>query len=400
MTADTDSRSIDPRIVDHMVQLRRTLHEHPELSGCEEQTAERICEVLTRLDIPLRRGVAGTGVVADLGGPRTEPRIALRADMDALPITERTGLPFASQVPGVMHACGHDGHVCMLLGAAELLAREPSLPAGVRLVFQPAEETAEGARAMIAAGVLDDVAMIFGGHVDISRRCGEIVAPAGPVNASTDEFMIEITGPGGHAARPHESVDPIVTASMLVSALQTIVSRQVAAQDAAVITVGRIEGGTAPNVLADRVRLEGTLRAQRPEVRASLIAALQEMTAAVGLAHGGEVTFRRGAGSPPVVNHGAPLELAQRAAALAIGQARVRTEAISNMGGEDFGFYLERIPGCFVRFGAAPPDRPPQPAHSSLFDFDPHALAVGATYYYHVALLAGTQIRGRPEPQR
>lgn len=386
----------DAQLHERMVAIRRDLHAHPELAWRERRTAERVGAVLDELGIAHRR-VAETGVVADLPGPDGVGVVALRADTDALPVTEETGLPFASAHDGVMHACGHDGHTAMLLGAAAYLAKHKMLPTPVRLIFQPAEETGTGAPALIEAGVLDGVALIFGGHLDRLYAAGQMVVTTGPVNASTDEFVIELSGPGGHAARPHESVDPIVAGSHLVTALQTLVSRTVDPTQAAVVSVGQFDAGTAPNVLARRARLEGTLRAQHADVRTQLVAALRRTAEATAAAHGVSVAVDVRASTPPVVNAPGPTALAHEAAALAVGREQLRPPATHNMGGEDFGFYLERTAGCYVRIGARPAGDS-FPAHSSRFQFDEEALAVGAAYFYHVARVAGESLAGRNEP--
>lgn len=259
----TAINAIDNDVYEQIVLMRRDLHRHPELSWQESRTAKEIGKFLDQYGVVHRMGVAGTGVVADLPGPDGVPAVALRADMDALPIQEDTGLPFSSEVHGVMHACGHDGHTSMLLGAAALLARESSLPAPVRLIFQPAEETGNGAIAMIKAGVLQDVGIIFGGHLDRHYPTGSIVVTDGAVNASSDAFWITITGRGGHAARPHETVDAVVAGSLLVIALQTIVSREVNPAHPSVLSVGIFRAGSASNVIANEARLEGSIRARR-----------------------------------------------------------------------------------------------------------------------------------------
>ncbi|NIM51670.1 MAG: amidohydrolase [Gemmatimonadales bacterium] len=383
---------IDPEVFQRMVAIRRDLHRHPELAWQEGRTADRIGRVLDELDIPFRSGVARTGIVADLPGPAGVPAVALRADIDALPIAEDTGLEFSSVHDGVMHACGHDGHTSMVLGAAELLAREPELPAPVRCIFQPAEEKGAGAKAMMDQGVLDEVGMIFGGHLDRVYEVGEIVVQDGPMNASTDLFAIDIAGPGGHGARPHETVDPIVVGSFMIVALQTAVAREVDPTQPAVVSVGRIDAGTAPNVIAGHARLEGTLRAQHSEVRSQLQEVLRRIAEATASAHGADVTVEVEEGTPPVLNSPELVGLARQAAAGVVGAEGIRRLKSGNMGGEDFGFYLQHVPGCYVRFGARPRGRRSFPAHSSRFDFDEEALAVGASYFHQVALIGGRSL--------
>ena len=375
-------------LFERLVAIRRDLHRHPELSWQEHRTAEQICRFLDEIGITYRRDVAGTGIVADLPGAGSGPRIALRADTDALPVLEETGIPFASQNAGVMHACGHDAHTTMLLGAAALLAADSELPAPVRLIFQPAEELGSGAEAMIDAGVLDDVAMIFGGHVDRHFRVGSIAVTDGPVNASTDSFMIQITGRGGHAARPHETVDAVVVGSLLVMALQTIVSREMNPLSPSVVTVGRFDAGTANNVIAGQAVLEGSIRAQDPAVRAALHRSVERIARSIGQLHGAAVEFSVGQGTPPLVNPPESTAVARRAAAVAVGLERVTRMELPSMGGEDFSFYLERVPGCYVRFGTAREGVEQFPAHSSRFNIDEQALAVGAAFFHAVARMA------------
>lgn len=389
--------AVDERMREQLVTLRRDLHRHPELSWREQRTADRVCERLEQLGIPYRRGIAGTGVIGDIPGPGSGPVVALRADMDALPIKEETGLEFASVNDGVMHACGHDGHTTMVLGAAELLARDGALPGPVRLIFQPAEEVAGGANAMIEAGALDAVAMIFGIHVDRHYPTGTIVAHEGAVNASSDAFRIEISGLGAHAARPHESVDAVVVGSLLVMAIQTIVSREVNPAHPSVVTVGRFAAGTASNVIAGQAVLEGTIRAQEPEVRQHLITALRRITQAVGQLHNAQVALHITDGTPAVINAGAVLSLAREAASQVVGEERVVPLHTANMGGEDFAYYLERVRGCFVRLGAQVVGRESFPAHSNKFDFDEGVLPIGAQYLYNVARVAGRRLASEGE---
>ncbi len=379
------------------VAFRRDLHRHPELSLQENRTAERIEGALDQLGIAHRRA-AGTGVLAEIpasrGGPSV-PRVALRADTDALPIQEETGLEYASANDGVMHACGHDGHTAMVLAAAELLSKDGSLRAPVRLVFQPAEERGLGAVAMIEAGALDGVGMIFGGHVDRHYPTGQIVAHAGAVNASTDSFRIEIQGKGGHAARPHEGVDAVVVGSLLVMAIQTIVSREINPAHPSVVTIGRFDAGTAPNVLAGRATLAGTIRTQEKAVRDHIVSSLSRICESIGALHNARLRMILEEGTPPVVNPTDMAAIARRAAVAVVGEANAVPLHTANMGGEDFACYMEKIPGCYVRLGARAPGREGFPAHSSKFEFDEEVLAIGARFFYEVARLAGEVLASR-----
>jgi hippurate hydrolase len=385
---------IEQTLFDEIVAYRRDVHENPELSWQEHRTAEQIERFLDRHGIAHRR-LAGTGIVADLPGEAEGPLVALRADTDALPIQEATGLPFSSQVNGVMHACGHDGHSAMLLGAAAMLAREERLPAPVRLIFQPAEETGRGALAVIEAGGLEGVAMIFGGHLDRHFEVGSIAVTDGPVNASSDRFRFSIHGRGGHAARPHEAIDAVVVGSLIVMAIQTIVSREVNPAHPSVVTVGRFDAGTAANVIAAEAVLEGTIRAQDPEVRTHLQTALKRIGESIAQLHGTKIDVEILEGTPAVINGKDITALARTAAVQAVGEERVVEMTIANMGGEDFSHYLEHVPGCYVRFGSRVPGKEGFPAHSNRFDFHEDALAVGAAYYYEVARVAGRHVAAR-----
>jgi amidohydrolase len=366
-----------------MVRVRRDLHRHPELSWGEHRTVQVLEAELLDMGIACHR-VAETGLVADLPGPEGVPIVALRADSDALPIQEETGLAFASVHDGVMHACGHDGHSSMLLGAAAML-KDQRLAAPVRLLWQPAEEKAAGAKALIDAGVLDGVGMIFGGHVDRHYRAGLLVVTDGAVNASTDTFAIEIQGQDAHGARPHDAIDAIVVGSLMIMAIQTIVSREVNPAYPSVVTVGSFQAGHAPNVIAGQARIAGTIRAQHPEVRAQLCSAITRIARSVGELHGATVTVDLQAGTPPLHNEALPTSVARDAAEAVVGSDGVVPLAFANMGGEDFAFYLDHVPGCYIRFGAQVPGREGFPAHSSRFDFDEQALATGAAWFVEVA---------------
>ena len=380
---------ISPEVFQRQVSVRRELHKYPELSWEEVRTSAAICAFLERLGIPYRTKVARTGVVADIPGKAGVPCVVLRADMDALPIREETGLEFASAHEGVMHACGHDGHTAMLLGAAELLAKENNLPAPVRLLFQPAEEKGAGAQAMIKDGALEGAGMIFGGHLDRHYRAGTIIVSEGAVNASSDNFCIEIIGQGAHGARPHESIDAVVVGSLMVMALQTIVSREINPAHPSVVSVGLFQAGTAPNVIAGQARLEGTVRAQDEGVRRQLNASVKRIAESIAQLHGATIHVAISLGTPPLVNSREMATLAREAAVEAVGETAVLPLHTANMGAEDFSYYLEHIPGAYVRFGAQVPGREGFPAHSSRFDFDEQALAVGGAFYYSVAKAAG-----------
>lgn len=361
-----------------LVDLRRALHRHPELSWKEERTADRLEAALRRNGITEIQRVAGTGIVARVPGTdRDAPLTAIRGDIDALPIQEATGLPYASEVPGVMHACGHDVHATWAIGAAMLLAKHPAR-GDVLIVLQPAEEVGSGASAVLETGALDDVKAIFGGHVDRRFPVGQVVAQPGPLAASADSFSIEVMGKGAHGARPHEGIDPIVAASSIVNALQTIVARRLDPGAPAIVTVGSIHGGTAPNVIPELVVLTGTLRAMRPDVRAALHDEVASIATAVARAHGASARVTIEHGPPPVVNSERESQWARTAAERALGAGSVVPFGLTNMGGEDFACYLERFGGCFLRIGAREAGGEPAPAHSPGFVAAEDSIFIGA----------------------
>ncbi len=382
---------VPPSVLDRIVALRRDLHQHPELSHEEQRTMERVADELRALGLEPVTGVAGTGVVAEVEGRAAGVKVALRADTDALPVHEETGLPFASQHDGVMHACGHDGHTSMLVGAAALLVADPP-PYPVRLIFQPAEEKGAGAKAMIAEGVLDGVGMIFGGHVDRHYPPGTLVVTDGPVNASTDTFRITIQGQQGHGARPHEAIDAVVVGSLLVTSLQTIVSREIDPARPSVVSVGRFDAGSAANVIAGHAVLEGTIRAQHHDTRAHLMRSIERIAKAIGDLHGAQVKAEMFVGTPPLLNLLEATTIARRAAVELVGDDHVDVLHTANMGGEDFAYFLEHVPGCYIRYGAQVPGRESYPAHSSRFDIHEDALPLGAAWLDRVARLGGTHL--------
>ncbi|MBU2539398.1 MAG: amidohydrolase [Proteobacteria bacterium] len=373
-----------------MRDIRRHLHQYPELAFAEFATARCIADHLKELGIPCREQVGRTGIVATLGSTEANaPCVALRADMDALPITEQTGLPFASKTPGVMHACGHDGHVAMLLGAAALLkAKETELPGRVVLIFQPAEEGDGGAQGMIAEGALDGVGTIFAGHIDRNYSLNEIVVQPGLISAFTDEFIIEINSQGGHAAKPHETQDSILAAGQLITSIQSIVAREVHPCFPAVITIGSIHGGNAANVIASHVVLEGTIRTTSQETRDICIAGLQRMTQAMEQLHRVQTSFTFVEGYPPVINDDAASRIAAEVAAGIVGPDRIKSQPMPSLGGEDFSFFLQKVPGCLVRFGAKHTELHDAPAHSPRFDFDEQVLPTGALFLAQTACVA------------
>ena len=385
--APGDRPAVTQDLQERVVTIRRELHRHPEPSWEERGTARRIEGWLDELGVSHRR-VCDTGVVAELPGQADGPRIALRSDMDALPILEETGLPFASENLGAMHACGHDGHAAMLLGAAELMADDPP-PSPVRLIFQPAEEVGTGAKALVEAGVLEGVAAIFGGHLDIHYPAGTIFVTPGTVAASTDLLRIRLSGGGGHAARPHEAVDAVVASSHVVLALQHIVSRGIDPSEAAVVTIGRLHAGEVANAIAGTAVLEGTIRAFKPDIREHLLAEAERIARATAALHGAMAEVEIENGTPPVVNAEGVTNMARDAALRIAGPERVAPLPSATMAGEDFSYYQDRVPGCYVRFGARPRTGEAHPNHSSRFDFDEEALAWGTAWFAEVARAAG-----------
>lgn len=378
----------DTQLINWIRDIRRHLHQFPELAFEEHETACFISQKLNELKIAHENNIGGTGIVATLGKKEKDaPTVALRADMDALPITEKTGLTFASKIPGKMHACGHDGHVAMLLGAAALL-NQIKLTGCVKLIFQPAEEGGGGAQKMIEARVIDDVDAIFASHIDRHFNVEEIGIEPGIICAYTDEFKIEIASRGGHAAKPHETVDSIVVASLLVMSIQTLVSREVNPSFPSVVTVGQINGGSAPNVIADRTVLEGTIRTTHPESRKTIMTGLNRMVKSMEELYQAETRIDFIPGYPPVINDKSATAIASKAAGQVVGSENIKAMPHPSLGGEDFSFYLQKIPGCMVRLGARRHDLNAAPAHSPFFDFNENVLPVGALFLAKTAYTA------------
>jgi amidohydrolase len=375
---------------DVLVELRRDLHRHPELSFQEHRTAQKVAEGLEKLGIAVRTGVGKTGVVGDLGD--SGPRVALRADMDALPIQEANEVPYASEVPGVMHACGHDVHVACLLGAAQLLAEEAAagrLPGQVRFLFQPSEEAQDdenlsGAMRMVNEGVMDGVDAVVGLHVWADLLVGTVSLREGPATAYPDKFELVIKGREAHGAYPHEGFDAITLSAQVINALQTVVSRRVDPTKGKVLTVGTIQGGTKDNIVAGQVTMTGTIRSFEPQVREALFA---EMERACGVARalGGDFELTIYPGYNPVVNDPAMTALVHHLGVDLLGVENVR-EAPLEMGGEDFCYFSEKAPGCFFMIGGATPGEALRRHHHPLFDVDERCLPLGAALLAEVAV--------------
>ncbi len=373
------AQQFDAELRERLVKLRRDLHQHPELSFKEERTAACLGTELNSLPLKSIQRVAGTGLVARIAGSDPgAPIVAVRGDIDALPIQEATGLPYSSKNDGVMHACGHDVHATWAVGAAHLLARSPAR-GDVLVVLQPAEEIGAGAAAILKSGALDEARAIFGAHVDRRFEVGQCVAQEGPLAASADTFHIVLHGRGAHGARPHESRDPVIGLGAIIGALQTIVSRRVNPSTPAVVTIGKVNAGTAPNIIPETAELRGTLRALDPETRALLHAEVRNIARSVGETYGLKVDATvHDNGSPPIVNPPQPTAWARAAAVALVGEANVVPLPGANMGGEDFAFYMERMPGCFLRIGAREPGGQVIPAHSPYFYAAEECIFVGA----------------------
>lgn len=375
-----------------LLALRRDLHRDPELAWQERRTQARLREALLGCGIADVTEVAGTGLVARVKGRRADgPVVAVRGDIDALPITEATGLEFSSGRPGVMHACGHDMHATWAVGAGMLLARDPAL-GEVRIVLQPAEEVGEGAAAVLASGALDDCAAIFGAHVDWRFAVGEVVVDAGPLAASTDTFEITFHGRGGHGARPQDTIDPVVGLAAFVGDLQTLVSRRLDPALPGVVSVGVLEAGNAPNVIPESARCAGTIRATTVASRTLLVEEVERLAHAVAAAHLCSATVTMREGTPPLVNPPQGAAWAQQAARALLGDQARRSLATANMGGEDFAFYLERMDGCFMRLGTWREGRARAGVHTPRFDPDEDALLVGAALLAACARVASASL--------
>lgn len=392
-------------LLPQMIAVRRDLHMNPELGGEEKRTAGMVASKLCELGVSVQEGIGGTGVVGVIQGLGTStglagsgpgricapgPCVALRADMDALPIEDRKDVDYRSRVPGVMHACGHDGHVAMLLGAAKLLSSLAGEFSGsVKLIFQPAEEGPGGAVPMIKDGVLSDpdVNVVVAAHLWPDLPTGVIAVRGGPVMAAADSISITIRGEGGHGAAPHRSVDAVVAAAQAITALQTIVSRQVNPVDPLVLTIGTISGGYRHNVIADQVTMSGTVRTLNPALRKTIPDIIRRTLDGVTRSAGATFEFTYSPGYPPLANDERVAAIVADSARKMLGKRHVIEDIEPSMGGEDFAYFLQEVPGAMFMLGAGNPDKGARyPAHHPKFDFDEDAMAIGVALMVDVVL--------------
>jgi len=379
-------------VQESLIRLRRHLHQNPELSFKEERTSQKLYEELAQLNPVELIRVAGTGVVARIKGRNPGGlTVAVRGDIDALPIQEATGLEFASQNDGVMHACGHDVHATWAVGAAHLLAKDPAA-GDVLIILQPAEEIAKGAKAILDTGILDKVSAIFGAHVDRRFEVGQVVADEGAVAAAADMFEIELVGKGAHGARPQEGNDPVVGMAALISTLQTIVSRRLDPGKAGVITVGTVRAGSAPNIIPETAMLMGTIRSFDPETRNLLHSEVKNIANSIAETFRLKCNIKSEYGTPPINNPAEPISWARQAVSALLGKEALVPFDMLNMGGEDFACYMEKIPGCFIRIGAREPGGEIIPAHSSKFHAAEESIFVGAAVLAETARVASTAL--------
>ena len=372
-----------------LAATRRDFHHHPELAFQETRTAGIIARRLRDLGLTVTEGVGKTGVVGVLKGARRGKTLMLRADIDALPIVERVDTPYRSAAQGVMHACGHDGHAAIGLGAAKLLAqRQRDLAGDVLFAFQPAEETATGAQAMLDDGFMGKppVDAVLSLHLWSYLPAGKVAVRPGAIFASADDFSIIIKGKGGHGAMPHQTVDPVAIAGHVITALQNVVSRELSPQDPGVVTIGMIEGGTAFNIIPDTVKLRGTFRALSQKTREFLAQRIEDITRGVCLAMRADYEFTCRFCCPPVVNDASMTALVQESAADALKPANV-LEAQATMTGDDVAYFLQRAPGCYFLVGAGNPEKGiDKPHHHAEFAIDEASLGVGTQVIAQAAL--------------
>jgi amidohydrolase len=400
------TRHLDEAVAEfhpQIVAVRRHLHAHPEVSGEEFATTAFLRSALASTGLNLRTGKDGRGLVADLPAEDEPFRIAIRGDMDALRIQEGNHTEYRSTVDGVMHACGHDGHTAVVFGAAMAIARlhdrgQLPWPAPFRAIFQPAEETNLGALEMIDIGALEKVRAIFSLHMDPSREVGTIGLRSGVLTADCDEMRITIQGRGGHAARPHESLDPIAAAAQLISSLYLFVPRSIDMFEPAVVTIGRIHGGENCNVIPDEVTMGGTIRSIGGEIRRRTLDHVRQLAAGLADVSGTRIEVKFIPGPDSVVNDPELTDILQLAADEMLGPNQAQTILRPSMGGEDFANYLVHVPGAMFRLGCAPPDLQVPRLHSPEFDLDERSLGAGARVLAHAVVTASDPARSLPRP--
>jgi amidohydrolase len=369
------TKTLTPRLI----EIRRHLHSHPELSGQEQQTSAYVAGVLSSSGLQVQQQVGKMGVVGEVQGQGSDPRLlAIRTDMDALPIHEQTGLDFASKQPGVMHACGHDVHTTVGLGTAMVLADlAEELAGNVRFLFQPAEEIAQGARWMVDDGVMEQVNAILSLHVFPSIPAGSIAVRYGALTAAADDLEITIIGESGHGARPHEAIDAIWIAAQVITTLQQAISRTQNPLRPVVLTIGQISGGRAPNVIADQVQLRGTVRSLHPETSARLPEWIESIVAGICQTYGARHHVNYTRGVPSVQNAPELSQLLEIAGQEALGREHVQILPEPSLGAEDFSLYLNHAPGAMFRLGVGHNSKPNYPLHHPHFDVDESAIQVG-----------------------
>ena len=380
-------RSIAETLAPRLIEIRRHIHAHPELSGQEHQTAAYIAGVLSAAGLNTQESVGKTGVVGELAGAGTDARLlAIRTDMDALPIVERTGLAFSSHNDGVMHACGHDVHTTVGLGTAMILAElGAQIPGKTRFIFQPAEEIAQGAAWMVDDGVMAEVDGIFSLHVFPSIPAGSIGIRYGALTAAADDLEITIVGESGHGARPHEAIDAIWIAAQVITSLQQAIGRTQNPLRPIVLTIGKINGGRAHNIIADRVVMTGTVRSLHPDTHATLPTWIEQITTDICRTYGAkcEVNYRRGV--PSVQNDMALNKILESSARAACGSDRVHLLLEPSLGAEDFSVYLQHAPGSMFRLGVGVPDGKNHPLHHPQFMVDESAIITGVVTMAYTA---------------
>ena len=381
-------KELSTSISSRLVEIRRHIHAHPELSGEEYQTAAFIAGVLSANGLHVEEGIGRTGVIGELKGTQSSDNIlAIRTDMDALPIQERTSLEYASRIPGVMHACGHDIHTTVGLGTAMILSQIASELGGkVRFIFQPAEEIAQGANWMVKDGVMNNVAAILGLHVFPSIPAGSIGIRYGALTAAADDLEIIIIGESGHGARPHEAIDAIWIASQVITSLQQAISRTQNPLRPVVLSIGKINGGRAPNIIADRVQLLGTVRSLHPETRNNLPDWIEKIVANVCNSYNAKYQVNYRQGVPSVQNDNTLTQLLQSAAEEAWTNERVQILPEPSLGAEDFSVYLEHAPGAMFRLGVGYEERIiNHPLHHPQFEVDESAIMTGVVTLAYAA---------------